>query len=86
MIEQVQEKIDVVSISRRGRGIVVPIKFQWNNKTYSMKKIGLHHPLREGRTLYHMYEGTDGNLYFKLRYNTETLQWHLEAISDGLPN
>ncbi len=85
MIENVNQKVDILAISRKGRGIVVPIKMQWNNKTYYIKKIGLHHPVREGRVLHHIFECTDGNLSFRLRHNTETLQWQLETISDGLP-
>lgn len=85
MIEPVNQKVDIIALSRKGRGIVVPIKMRWNNKTYQIRKIGLHHPVREGRVLYHIFECTDGNLSFRLKHNTETLQWQLEAISDGLP-
>lgn len=85
MIESVNQKVDILAISRKGKGIVVPIKMQWNDRTYKIKKIGLQYPVREGRVLYHYFECTDGNLSFKLQYNTETLQWSLETISDGLP-
>ncbi|HMS92704.1 MAG TPA: hypothetical protein PKC05_04405 [Candidatus Saccharibacteria bacterium] len=85
MIEQVDQKVDVLALSRKGRGIVVPLRMRWNSKTYLIKKIGLHHPVREGRVLYHIFECTDGNTFFRLKYNTESLQWSLEKISDGLP-
>lgn len=85
MLEKVETKVDVATISRKGVGVDVPIKMQWRNKTYRINKIGLRHPLREGRVLYHIFECSDGNLDFRLRYNTETLQWTLESITDGLP-
>lgn len=85
MIEQIDEKIDVLALSRKGRGIVVPIRIRYKQKTYTIKKLGLTHPVREGRVLYHVFEGSDGQLSFRLKHNTESLQWTLEAISDGLP-
>ncbi len=86
MIEQVNDKIDVLSLSRKGQGIVVPLRFSWKNKIYNIKKLGLTHPIREGRVLYHIFEGTDGNTFFRLKYDTENLQWLLESITDGLPS
>lgn len=86
MIEKVHEKIDVVSISRQNRGIVEPIRIQWKNKVYNIRKIGLAHPIHEGRTLCHIFEGTDGTTFFRLKHNTSTLQWFLEEINDGLPS
>jgi len=85
-MREVNEGIDVLSLSKRGKGIIVPLKLKWHGRYYSMIQIGLVHPRREGRVLHHIFEGTDGNLMFRLAYNTETLQWTLEAISDGLPN
>ena len=85
MIETINQAVDILALSRKGRGIVVPIRMKWNNKTYEIKKIGLRHPVREGRVLYHIFECSDGNLNFRLKHNTESLQWTLEAISDGLP-
>ena len=82
---EVNEVVDVLAVSKKGRGIVVPILIKWKNRYYKMKEIGLTHPVREGRVLHHIFEGSDGQLMFRLNYNTETLQWTLEATSDGLP-
>lgn len=85
-MDEVNELVDVLCLSKRGRGIIVPLKFKWRDRYYSMIQIGLTHPKREGRVLHHIFEGTDGKLMFRLNYNTETLQWTLEATSDGLPH
>lgn len=85
-MHEVNEKIDVLAVSKKGRGIVVPIKIKWRDRYYSMREIGFIHPKREGRVLYHIIEGSDGNLNFRLSCNTETLQWTLEATSDDLPH
>jgi hypothetical protein len=86
MIQEVNEKVDIVALSRKGKGIVVPIRMQWKNKSYTIKKIGLQHPVHEGRVLMHIFECTDGQLFFRLRHDTSSLQWVLEAITDGLPS
>lgn len=85
-MNEVNEAVDVLSVSKTGRGIVVPLFFKWRGKKWRVKEIGLTHPVREGRVLHHIFEGTDGHLSFRLDYNTESLQWTLIATSDGLPN
>ncbi|MEI7818553.1 MAG: hypothetical protein WCI47_00350 [bacterium] len=84
-MNEVHEVVDVLAVSKKGQGIVVPIIIKWKNRYYRIREIGLTHPKREGRILHHIFEGTDGNLTFRLNYNTESLQWTLEATSDGLP-
>ena len=84
-MHEVNEVVDVLTISKPGKGIVVPILMKWKGRYYRIREIGLTHPKREGRILHHIFEGTDGTLSFRLDYNTESLQWTLEATSDGLP-
>lgn len=83
-MHEVNESVDVLTVSKIGRGIVAPIKIKWKGRYFNMVKIGLTHPKREGRVLHHIFEGTDGKLMFRLSYNTESLQWTLIATSDGL--
>lgn len=85
MLERIDQKVDVVTISKQGQGIVVPIRLKWNQKIFTIRKIGLRHPVREGKTLYHIFTCTDGTMDFRLKYNTENLQWNLEEVSDGNP-
>lgn len=85
-MDRVNELVDVVVKSKKGRGIVAPVVFLWKGRRRTMKEIGLVHPVRDGRSLHHIFEGTDGSLWYRLNYDTETLQWTLEATWDGLPN
>ncbi len=85
MLEYVNERVDIGLISRKGRGVVAPFRFRWKSRDYTMIKIGSQHPKREGQTLFHIIEGTDGTTFFRIRLNTDTLQAELEAIADGLP-
>jgi hypothetical protein len=84
-MHEINEKVDVLAVSKKGQGLIAPIKIRWRGRYYNLKEIGLIHPKREGRALHHIVEGSDGNLNFRLRYNTENMQWTLEATSDGLP-
>ena len=74
MTEIIDEKISVNLINRE------PTGFFWRGRSYNLTKVGLHHTFREGRVLLHIFSVTDGNTFFKLQLNTETLQWKLVEI------
>jgi len=57
---------------------------KWKNRIYKIDKIGLHYTFREGRVLYHIFSVSTKTLAMKLRFDTETLSWKLEEISDGI--
>jgi hypothetical protein len=57
---------------------------KWKNRVYEIEKIGLHYNLREGRTLYHIYSVSTKTLAMKLRLDTETLNWRLMEVSNGI--
>lgn len=88
MTETVNEKVDVITIFKRGinKNDVLPYKIKWQAREYIVKSVSLHHPLRDGRKLWHVFFVTDGNMDFKLKLDTETLHWTLEEVTDGLPN
>ena len=56
---------------------------KWRNKLYKVKKIGLHHKYREGRTLYHVFSVVTDSLFLRLRLNTENLTWCLDEFRDA---
>lgn len=71
MTEFINEKISVNLLDAR------PMSFLWQGRSYTITKIGLHHTSQEGRTLLHIFSVTDGNTFFKLQFDSETLQWRL---------
>jgi hypothetical protein len=83
MIQKINEPISVNLIYDHLKGRVYPQSVSWNNRTYQIKKIGLHHTFRQGKTLYHIFSVVTSTLFLKLRFNSETLMWRLEEISDG---
>ena len=87
MREKVNEEVSVVMYYSAPKRLALPHLIHWQNKDYSVGKIGYHHTVREGATLHHIFELVDDQdtLWFRLNLNTTNLHWKLEAISDGLP-
>lgn len=86
MREKIDEEVSVVMYYSAKKRRAVPHTISWQNREYRVGKIGYHHSVKEGATLYHIYELVDINetLWFRLRLDTSNLHWRLEAISDGL--
>jgi hypothetical protein len=82
MRETLHETISVLFLSDRDGGR--PVKLRWQGKTRPLLKLGFHHTVREGRVLHHIYSMSDDVLFYRLDFNTETLKWSLEEVSDGL--
>ncbi len=80
MPETIDESVSVDLLSNHIKGHAYPWVIHWRGNRYVITKVGLHHTLRDGRTLLHMFSVTDGNTYFKLQFNTETLAWRLLEI------
>ncbi len=90
MIERIAEKVSVITVhsldrekSRDGTR-VMPYKLRWQGRDYIITKLGFHHTVRLGRKLIHKFSVSTGTIDFRLSYDTETLEWVLEEVSDGL--
>ena len=84
MREIIGESVSVVSLYDHRRRRFTPKKLSWNGREYPLTREGFHHPVREGRRLYHIFSMSDGATSFRLKLDSETLIWTLEEISDGL--
>ena len=85
MIQTINEKVAVLTVYTPGAGPLTPYKLRWHGRVYRVTKIGFHHKVREGGTLFHVFSVACPALAFRLKLNTETLQWLLEEVSDGMP-
>ena len=85
MRETLQEKVTVNLVSNCKTGQVLPKHLGWRGRSYTINKTGLHHTYRSGRALIHVFSVTDGNTFFRLELNTDTLLWTLTEVSDGQP-
>lgn len=76
------EKISVLSYYNRDNGIVMPWKVKLNHQVYQITKLGFHHTVREGRTLFHIFSVATDTLFFRLKLDTETLHWTVEEVDE----
>lgn len=71
MAETINETVSVVLWNK------APYSFSWNGRKYRVRTVGMHHTIREGRRLFHIFSVSDGDNFFKLIFDTETLGWKL---------
>ncbi len=83
MLEKIQEAVSIELIFNSKTKRVFPHLVNWRGKTYQVDKIGLHHFFRQGKTLFHIFSVSSGNLFFRLKLNTDNLHWMLEEIAES---
>jgi len=86
MIQKIHAPISVAFVYNHLKQEVHPVKICWEGRQYTVTTIGLHHTVRDGRTLFHIFSVETASLFFKLALNTESLHWSVEEIADGEPN
>ncbi len=77
MTEVIDEKVEVGMST-------TPKWVKWQNRIHKIEKLGLHYTFREGRVLYHIFSVSTKTLAMKLRFDTETLNWRLMEVSNGI--
>ncbi len=80
MSEEINESVSVNLLSNHLKRTANPSLLYWRGRRYLITNIGLHHTTRDGRTLFHVFSVTDGVTFFKLIFNTDTLDWKLLEI------
>lgn len=78
----INESVSVDLLSNHITKKVFPWVVSWRGRKYRITKVGLHHMIREGRVLMHVFSVTDGVIFFKLVFNTEQLTWQLLEIDE----
>ncbi|MDD4995384.1 MAG: hypothetical protein PHW53_02910 [Patescibacteria group bacterium] len=82
MYDLVDEPVDVLVAFRNNRAM--PWLMKWNGKKYDIKQVNLIHSVREGSKKIFYFSVSDPLNYFKLKFDTETLEWRLvEIYTDG---
>lgn len=86
MIQKIDAPISVDLYFDHKQRIVTPRSLVWEAREYKIIKIGFHHTVRAGRTLFHVFSVECPTLFFRLVLDTDTLHWRVEEISDGESN
>jgi hypothetical protein len=81
MLETINEPIEV--IAKFSGNKTIPVKFLWQGREISVKKVNLTYSRREGRVKFYFFAVSDNTNYFKLQFNTDNLSWTLlESYAD----
>jgi len=76
------EEISVITIYNATKKTVLPHSLEWRGQRYTVTKLGYYHAMRRGRTMYHRYHVSGGNLDFSLECNGDNLHWTLKEVLD----
>lgn len=82
MAETINESVSVDLLSNHLKHSAYPWVIYWRGRRYTIRQVGMHHTIREGRVLHHIFSVTDGTTFFRLTFNTETLDWKLLEVDD----
>lgn len=77
---KINEKVSVLTYYNEKTNKAAPYQIKWRNRTYTITEIGLHHTIKNGKTLHHIFSVTDNNTFFRLNLNTNNLHWIVEEI------
>jgi len=85
MRQKIDEEVSVVMYYSAKKKVALPHIMSWQSTEYDVGEIGYHHRVREGDVLHHIYEFVDktSTYWFRLNFNTASLHWTLETVSDG---
>ncbi|MHB8871142.1 MAG: hypothetical protein ACYC5G_01635 [Candidatus Doudnabacteria bacterium] len=78
MLSEVDELVDVVVVFKKN--LVWPKLLKWNGRVYKIKSINMRHQVNDGFSLIHYFSVSDDTNFFKLAFNTKSLQWKLEEV------
>lgn len=84
MIETINEPISVATIYSADKRRTMPWILSWRHKRMRVTEVGFHHYYKEGKKLIHIFDVVaDNSLHMRLLCDTSSLDWTLEAVSDG---
>lgn len=78
LLENINENVEVAAVFQTNK--VWPVRLKWGNKVYKIQKVTEIHRVMDGDTFIHFFSVSDRLNFFKLAFNTKTLQWRLEQF------
>lgn len=83
MSEKIGEQVSVYCIYDHIAHTTTPRYIKWKAQTYTIHQVGLQYPIHQGKVLIHMFSVANENICLLLSFNTESLIWRLEEISEN---
>jgi hypothetical protein len=78
MVSDINEFVDVITVFKKNQ--VYPAILKWKNRVYRIKNVNMVHHSSEGKALIHYFSVSDDLHFFRLAFNTSSLQWMLEQV------
>jgi hypothetical protein len=78
---EINEPINVWVLFSNGKPN--PFAFSWKNRTIKVTSVNLVHTSKDGSSLYYHYSISSGENFYRLKFDTKNLKWHLEAVEEG---
>lgn len=76
MGSEATEQVEV--LVRFGKSGLFPHKLKIGARTYEIEKVNLVHSITDGLVRIYFFSVSDGANYWKLGFNTESLNWWVE--------
>lgn len=70
-----KEKVDAILILKFGKPVIYKLRIR--GRKYLIENTGLHHTVKKGNVLFHIFGVTSGKTYFTVELNTRTLNCYL---------
>lgn len=86
MVEQINQPVSVLYLHNKNKRTMLPVRITWNNRMYTISKVGFHYKTVKSGDVKHFFYVTAGEIYFKISLDTKTLETVLEEAGDGLPS
>ena len=76
---------DISGVASFGRPYKVrPVRFRWNGRLLEVQEVTYKWTTMEGRAVVHHFAVSDGDNAYELSFNSQTLLWRVEGVSDTL--
>lgn len=83
MIQKLSAPVSIELFFDHRKRSVMPVRVIFDGREHVIKKVGMHHTFRQGRTLYHVFSAATESVFFRLVLNTDNLFWTVEEVADG---
>lgn len=78
MYQRINESIEVAGVFSRGKFLIH--KFKWQQREFRVAETTLINNTRDGGVRLRLYSVSVAGTLYRLKWNLETHEWHLEEI------
>lgn len=78
---EIQEPVDVWVLFQKSK--IQPSVFFWHERRIKIEKINLVHTSKKGSNIFYHFSISSGGNFYKLKFDTNKMNWTLEAVDDS---